>query len=115
MEAYRWEGELSGVTIRYDNVEGEELRELYFGCTNMRYAGISLNTENTERYEVMYQGEWAEFYESQDEEFLSSFVWQNQNGCYFDLGGKFTLEEFIEIADSVEKTEKIKKKIKIKK
>ena len=115
VEAYRVGDLFFGLTIRYDNTEGEELREIYFGCTNMRYAGVSLNTENTKRQEVMYQGERAEFYESQDEKFLSSFVWQNRNGCYFTLSGKFTLKEFIEIADSVEKTEKIKKEIKIKK
>ena len=110
VEAYRVEDLLMGMSIRYDNIEGEELRELYFGCSNMRYTGVSLNTENTKYQKVMYQEEWAEFYESQDEEFLSSFVWQNQNGCCFTLSGKFTLEEFMKIADSMERTEKIKKK-----
>ncbi len=78
-------------------------------CGGVPGGGLSLNTENTKRQEVTYQGERAEFYESQDEEFLSNFVWQNRNGCYFTLSGKFTLEEFIEIANSVKKTEEIKK------
>ena len=108
VEADRWIGEISGMSIRYDKVQGDEIEEIYFGCTDMRYAGISLNTENTKCYEVTYKGERAEFYESQDEAFLSSFVWQNQSGCWFDLGGNLTLEEFMKIADSLEKTEDLK-------
>ncbi len=109
VEAYRVEDLFFGLRIRYDKIQEEGVREIYFDCMNIQDGGgLSLNTENTKYQKVMYQEEWAEFYESQDEEFLSSFVWQNQNGCYFTLSGKFTLEEFMKIADSMERTEKIK-------
>lgn len=97
-EGYR-STEEAGLSIRYDHASG---KEIYYFCRDERMSGVSLNTENTERQEILYQGEWAEYYASCEEGFLSSFVWGNEYGCYFALSGDLTLDECMQIADSLE-------------
>lgn len=100
-EGYR-STEEAGLSIRYDHASG---REIYYFCRDERVSGVSLNTENTECQEIRYQGEWAEYYASCEEGFLSSFVWGNEYGCYFALSGDLTLDECMQIADSLEAKE----------
>lgn len=103
-EAYRSMDE-DGGWIRYDATQDGKIQEIYFICKDERSTGMSLNTENTRRSEIVYQGQMAEYYEAYEEGFLSSFVWGNEWGCRFVLSGNLTLEEFRKIADSLVEAE----------
>ncbi|MCL2638027.1 MAG: DUF4367 domain-containing protein [Oscillospiraceae bacterium] len=80
------------------NDEDFNLISLQYGLANS--IAISVDNEHSEPHSILVNGREAVFYESNTEDRPSYFVW-NIGGYGFVLSAQIELDEFIEIAESI--------------
>jgi hypothetical protein len=90
-----WYG-LMSVATEYTNED--EIIIVRYGVADG--AAISINYEHSVQHDVLVNGREAFFYESTDEDFLSSLVW-NYGGYAFVILAQISLDEFVQIAESI--------------
>ncbi|MCR4778648.1 MAG: DUF4367 domain-containing protein [Lachnospiraceae bacterium] len=83
-----------GFDIVYYKMDGTQIEEISYSCNFIDNSGISVNTEMTNKKIITIDGKEVEYYESYDEKYDSSIIWNDKEGRIVYFSGKLGIDEF---------------------